>query len=145
MQIFSPNGKYSYICSSFTPETVVINVTDYKIVGRVQQMSPFCPNIATTPDGKQVWFTLKDIGKVMVFDANPPFSVLKTIDTGPITNHVNIAHNAHGTFAYVTVGGLNEVQVFRTDNFSKISTIPVGKSAPRDLAFRRWNTSLCWT
>jgi YVTN family beta-propeller protein len=127
MQIFSPDGKYGYICSSFTPETVVINVIDHKIVGRVNQISPFCPNIAATPDGKQIWFTLKDIGKVMVFDANPPFSVLKTIDTGPITNHVNIAHNANGTFAYVTVGGLNEVQVFRTDNFSKIATIPVGK------------------
>ena len=55
-----------------------------------------------------VWFTLKDVGKVMVFDAHPPFSVLKSIDTGPITNHVNFAHNANGTFAYVTVGGLNE-------------------------------------
>jgi len=127
MQIFSPDGKYGYVCSSFTPETTVINVADHKIIGRVHQMSPFCPNIVTTPDGKQVWFTLKDIGKVMVFDANPPFSVLKTIDTGPITNHVNIADNAHGTFAYVTVGGLNEVQVFRTDNFSKVATIPVGK------------------
>src|SRR5262249_4327432 len=57
----------------------------------------------------------------------PPFSVLKTIDTGPITNHVNFVHNANGTFAYVTVGGLNEVQVFRTDDFSKVATIPVGK------------------
>jgi YVTN family beta-propeller protein len=70
---------------------------------------------------------LKDIGKTEVFDANPPFSILKTIDTGPITNHVNIVHNAKGTFAYVTVGGLNEVQVFRTDNFSKVATIRVGK------------------
>ena len=127
MQIFSPDGKYGYVCSSFTPETVVITVADHKIVGRVPQVSPFCPNIAVTPDGKQIWLTLKDIGKVMVFDANPPFSVLKTIDTGPITNHINIAHNANGTFAYVTVGGLNEVQVFRTDNFSKTATISVGK------------------
>ena len=86
----------------------------------------FCPNIAATPDGKQVWFTLKDTGKTEVFAARPPFSVLKTLDTGPITNHVNIVHNAHGTFAYVTVGGLNEVQVFRTDTFSKVATIPVG-------------------
>jgi YVTN family beta-propeller protein len=62
-----------------------------------------------------------------VFDAQPPFSVLKSIDTGPITNHVNIAHNANGTFAYVTVGGLNEVKVFRTDDFSQVATIPVGK------------------
>jgi YVTN family beta-propeller protein len=52
---------------------------------------------------------------------------LKTIDSGPITNHVNIVHNANGTFAYVTVGGLNEVHVYRTDDFSKIATIQVGK------------------
>ena len=93
----------------------------------MKQDSPFCPNIAATPDGKQVWFTLKDIGKTMVFDAQPPFAVLKTIDTGPITNHVNFARNANGTFAYVTVGGLNEVKVFRTDDFSQVATIPVGK------------------
>ena len=128
MQIFSPDGKYGYVCSSFNPETVVISVADHRIVGRVKQESPFCPNIAATPDGKQVWFTLKDIGKTMVFEAGPPFSVLKTIDTDPITNHVNFAHNANGTFAYVTIGGLNEVEVFRTDDFSQVATIPVGKS-----------------
>jgi YVTN family beta-propeller protein len=127
MQIFSPDGKYGYVCSSFNPETVVITVADHQIVGRVPQVSPFCPNIAATPDGRQVWFTLKDVGKTIVFDAHPPFSVLKTINTGPITNHVNFARNANGTFAYVTVGGLNEVQVFRTDDFSKVATIPVGK------------------
>ena len=66
------------------------------IVGRVPQASPFCPNIAATPDGKQVWFTLKDIGKREVFDAQPPFSVLKIIDTGPITNQVNIVHKSKG-------------------------------------------------
>jgi YVTN family beta-propeller protein len=53
--------------------------------------------------------------------------VLKSMDTGPITNHVNIVHNANGTFAYVTIGGLNEVKVFRTDDFSEVATIPVGK------------------
>jgi YVTN family beta-propeller protein len=127
MQIFSPDGKYGYVCSSFTPQTVAISVADHQIVGRVTQESPFCPNIAATPDGRQVWFTLKDVGRVMVFDARPPFTVLKTIDTGPITNHVNFANNANGLFAYVTVGGLNEVQVFRTSDFTKVATIPVGK------------------
>jgi YVTN family beta-propeller protein len=127
MQIFSPDGKYGYVCSSFNPETVVVTVADHEIVGRVKQDSPFCPNIAATPDGKQVWLTLKDIGRTMVFDAQPPFSVLKSIDTGPITNHVNIVRNASGMFAYVTVGGLNEVKVFRTDDYSQVATIPVGK------------------
>src|SRR6202140_1838816 len=127
MQIFSPDGKYGYVCSSFNPETVVITVADHQIVGHVKQDSPFCPNIAPPPDGKQVWFTLKDLGRTMVSDAQPPFAVLKSIDTGPITNHVNFARNASGTFAYVTIGGLNEVKVFRTDDFSLAATIPVGK------------------
>jgi YVTN family beta-propeller protein len=127
MTIFSPDGKYGYVCSSFNPETDIVSVADHKIVAKVEQASPFCPNIAATPDGSQVWLTLKDIGKTQVFDARPPFSVVKILDTGPITNHVNIVRNAHGMFAYITVGGLNEVQVFRTDDFSKVATIQVGK------------------
>jgi YVTN family beta-propeller protein len=126
MQIFSPDGKYGYVCSSFNPETDIVSVKDHQIIARVQQASPFCPNIAATPDGKQVWFTLKDTGKTQAFNAQPPFNLLKTLDTGPITNHVNFAHNSNGTFAYVTIGGLNEVKVFRTDTFQQVATIPVG-------------------
>jgi YVTN family beta-propeller protein len=106
---------------------VVITVKDHQIVARIPQESPFCPNIAVTPDGEQVWFTLKDVGKTMVFSGRPPFAVLKILATGPITNHVKVVRNSRGTFAYVTVGGLNQVQVFRTDDFSKVTTIPVGK------------------
>ncbi|HWX59799.1 YncE family protein [Bradyrhizobium sp.] len=127
MQIFSPDGKYGYICSSFTPETDVVEVASHRIVAKVKQDSPFCPNIAASPDGGQVWFTLKDVGKTQVFDARPPFNLVRTIDTGPITNHVNFARTAKGTFAYVTVGGTNEVKVFRTDDFSEVAAIPVGK------------------
>jgi YVTN family beta-propeller protein len=127
MQIFSPDGRYGYVCSSFNPETVVVSVADHQIVGHVAQVSPFCPNIAAAPDGRQVWLTLKDVGKVMVFDAKPPFTVIKTLDTGPITNHVNFARNSKGLFAYVTVGGLNVVKVFRVPDASPVATIPVGK------------------
>jgi YVTN family beta-propeller protein len=127
MTIFSPDGKYGYVCSSFTPEIEVITVADHRIIGKVPQASPFCPNIAATPDSKQVWFTLKDTGKTQVFDAQPPFTLLKTLDTGPISNHVNIVRNANGMFAYVTIGGLNEIKVFRTDNFAQVATIATGK------------------
>ncbi|MFS0771154.1 YncE family protein [Sphingomonas sp. 1P08PE] len=126
MTIFSPSGKYGYVCSSFSPETVVIDTATKKIVGRVKQDSPFCPDIAATPDGKQVWLTLKDVGKVMVFDARPPFAVLNTFNTGAITNHVNIARAKAGQFAYVTVGTENVVKVFRTTDFAQVATIPVG-------------------
>lgn len=126
MTIFSPDGQYGYVCSSFNPETVVIATASHKAVGHVAQVSPFCPDIAATPDGKQVWLTLKDVGKTMVFNARPPFNVLKVFDTGPITNHVNIARNAKGQFAYVTIGGLDEVKVFRTDTLEQVTTIPTG-------------------
>jgi YVTN family beta-propeller protein len=126
MTIFSPDGMYGYVCSSFNPETDVISVADHRIVGHVAQASPFCPNIAATPDGTQVWFTLKDSGKTQVFAARPPFGLLTTLDTGPLTNHVNFAGNANGVFAYVTIGGLNEIKVFRTDNFEQVATIAVG-------------------
>lgn len=127
MTIFSPDGRYAYICSSFTPETQVFAVASHKSVGKIEQASPFCPNIAATPDGKQVWLTHKDVGKLMVFDAKPPFKVLQTLETGPLTNHVNFARTSQGQLAYVTIGARNEVQVFKTDDFSKLATIPVGR------------------
>lgn len=127
MTMFSPDGKYGYVCSSFNPDLVVFDVASHSIVGHVQQPSPFCPNIAVNADGTQVWFTLKDVGKTVAFNAKPPFNILKVIDTGPITNHVNFAHTAKGSFAYVTVGGLNEVKVFRTTDFAQVATIAVGK------------------
>jgi YVTN family beta-propeller protein len=127
MTIFSPDGKYGYVCSSFNPELVVFDVASHGIVGRVTQPSPFCPNIAATADGKQVWFTLKDVGKTVAFDARPPFGILKLLDTGPITNHVNFARTAKSMFAYVSVGGLNEVKIFRTSDFQQVGTVQVGK------------------
>lgn len=127
MTIFSPDGKYGYVCSSFTPELLVFDVKTHAEVGRVAQPSPFCPNLAATPDGTQVWYTLKDTGKTVVINGRPPFETLKVLDTGPITNHVNFVDTARGRFAYVTIGGLNQVKVFRRDDFSDVATIPVGK------------------
>jgi YVTN family beta-propeller protein len=127
MTIFSPDGKYGYVCSSFNPETAVVSVATHKVAGKVKQESPFCPDIAATPEGDQVWLTLKDVGKVMVFKAKPPFEVLKVLDTGPITNHVNIVRNTNGRFAYVTVGGLNQVLAFRADTFERVAQISVGE------------------
>ena len=78
-----------------------------------------------------------------VFDGRPPSRVLKVIQTGPITNHVNIVPQRNGTFAYVTIGGLNEVKVFRTGDFSQVATIRGRRAAARNLAVWRRNTRLC--
>ena len=99
MTIFRPDGKYGFVCSSFIPETKVVDVKTHQIVATVKQLSPFSPNIAASPDGKEVWFTLKDTGKTQVIRAEPPFDTLATLETGPITNHVNIVRNKNGQLA----------------------------------------------
>ena len=92
-----------------------------------KQASPFCPNIAATPDGKQVWFTLKDIGKTQVFDAQPPFDAAQDDRHRPDhqprqlraqrQRHVRLCHGRRA----------ERGKVFRTDDFSQVATIPVGK------------------
>src|ERR1700748_1884933 len=128
MTMFGPDGKYAFVCSSFTPELAVIEVASHKIVKRLPQTSPFSPNIAVTPENDEVWITLKDVGKVQIYNAKPPFEQKAVLDTGPITNHVNFASNRNGKFAYVTLGGSNEVKVFHRDASRKlVVSIPTGQ------------------
>ena len=128
MTMFGPDGKYAFVCSSFTPELAVIGVASHKIVKRLPQVSPFSPNIAVTPENDEVWITLKDVGKVQIYSAKPPFDQKAVLDTGPITNHVNFANNRNGKFAYVTIGGSNEVKAFRRGATPElVATIPVGE------------------
>jgi YVTN family beta-propeller protein len=127
MTMFGPNGRYAFVCSSFTPELAVIDATSRQIINRLPQASQFCPNIAVSAENDEVWITLKDAGKVQVYEAKPPFTQKALLDTGPITNHVNLVNNRNGKFAYVTIGGLNEVKVFRRGAIPQlVATIPVG-------------------
>jgi YVTN family beta-propeller protein len=128
MTMFGPDGKYAFVCSSFTPELAVIDVASHKIIKRIPQVSPFSPNIAVAPENDEVWITLKDVGKVQIYSAKPPFERKAVLDTGPITNHVNFANNRNGKFAYVTIGGANEVKAFRRGTTPElVATIPVGE------------------
>ena len=127
MTMFGPDGRLAFVCSSFTPELAIVDVGTHRIVKRVPQASPFCPNIAVTPENDEVWITLKDVGKVQVLSAKAPFQQKALLETGPITNHVNFASNRNGRFAYVTVGGANQVKVFRRGATPElVATVPVG-------------------
>ena len=127
MVLFRPDGKYAFVPSSFTPELSVVDTHSYEVVARVPQASPFSPNLAVSQDGAEVWFTLKDSGKTQVMSAQPPFHILSTIETGPITNHVALVENANGKFAYVTIGGENVVKVFRRGEQPElVAIIPTG-------------------
>lgn len=127
MVLFRPDGKYAFVPSSFTPEMDVIDTATYRVIARVKQTSPFSPNLAVDQD--EVWFTLKDTGKTQVVSAKPPFQTLIVLETGPITNHVTFVTNAKGSFAYVSVGGKDQVLVYRRDQGSPpklVATIKTG-------------------
>ncbi len=116
MVLFRPDGKYAFVPSSFTPEMDVIDTATYSVVARTPQISPFSPNLAV--DQNEVWLTLKDVGKTQIVSAKPPFGAIATLDTGPITNHVTFIANSAGSFAYISVGGRDEVLVYRRNQGS---------------------------
>jgi YVTN family beta-propeller protein len=127
MVMFRPDGKYAFVPSSFTPEMDVIDTATYTVVARVPQTSPFSPNLAVDQD--EVWFTLKDSGKTQVVTAKPPFHTLTVLNTGPISNHVTFVTNSAGRFAYISVGGKDEVLAYRRDQGSSpalVATIKTG-------------------
>jgi YVTN family beta-propeller protein len=126
MVAFSPDGKFAYVCSSFTPELDVVNTTDYKVIKRIPIASPFSPNIFTSPDGKWVALTLKDIGAVVVVNTKT-LEIVKQMNTGGITNHVTFSNLGNMQRMFVTVGAENKVRVFDVNkNFVQTDTINVG-------------------
>ncbi len=134
MVVFRPDGKVAFVNHSFSSELDVIDTKTYQVIKRVPTISPFSPNIAATFDGTQVWFTHKDVGKVSVVNAQT-YEIMKVIETGAGTNHVNFAGQGGGTrysgsaagdFAYVTVGGENAVKVYNRNTFQLVATIPTG-------------------
>jgi len=136
MVLFRPDGRYAFAPSSFTPECDVIDTATYQVVARIPQSSPFSPNLAVDQD--EVWFTLKDTGRVQILSAKPPFATIATLETGPITNHVTFVHNANGSFAYVTVGGKNQVLVYRREG--GIAPAFVATIATGDLPHGIWGS-----
>jgi YVTN family beta-propeller protein len=127
MVIFRPDGKYAFVNSSRTAELTVVDVAAHRVVKRIPMPSAFSPNLAASPDGEEVWVTLKDVGKTVIVDARS-LAVLGTIDTGPVTNHVNFVTTPTDRFAYVTVGGENAVKVYRRNGGSPslVTTIATG-------------------
>lgn len=128
MVIFRPDGQVAFINSSRTPELDVVDVKSHRVIRRITGLvSPFSPNLAASPDNREVWLTHKDVGKVTIVDAQN-FTVLGVIDTGMTTNHVNFVTKPDGAFAYVTVGGENVVKVYRRNGGSPqlVATIPTG-------------------
>src|SRR5229473_1856017 len=121
---FTPDGKEVWVTVRGEDYVAVLDGQSFEEKSRIKV--PAGPGMQIfSPDGKYGY----------VCSSFNPDTVVITVADHRIVGHVkqdspfcpNIVHNANGTFAYVTVGGLNEIKVFRTDDFSLVATIPVGK------------------
>jgi len=120
MVSFSPDGKLAYVCSSFTPEVDVLNTENYQVIKKISVISPFSPNIFTSPKGEWVALTHKDVGKVTVINTRD-MTIAKVLNTGPITNHVTFTNIGNKLMMLVTVGGENIVRIFDVaDGFNRL-------------------------
>lgn len=127
MVMFSPDGAHAFVVSSFTPELSVIEVETHTVVAKVPQVSPFSPNLDVSDDGNEVWLTLKDTGKVQIIGGRAPFETRGELETGPITNHVQLVDTPAAKLAYVSVGGENALKVYSRDGArALLHTIELG-------------------
>jgi YVTN family beta-propeller protein len=123
---FTPDGKLAYVCSSFTAEVDIVNTSTYQVIKKIPVVSPFSPNIFTSPHGEWIAMTHKDVGKVTIIDTRKQ-TVAKVLTTGAITNHVTFCYVDNKLKMLVTVGGENKVRVFSPEtDFRQTDTISVG-------------------
>ncbi|MEU8118292.1 beta-propeller fold lactonase family protein [Spirillospora sp. NPDC049024] len=110
--LMSPDGGLAYVNHISAPEITIVDVKSRKVTGRITGLADvFSSDAAISPDGKEIWAAHKRAGKVSVIDVAAR-KVKAVLDTGPDTNHPNFATNALGSFAYLTVGGLDQTLVY---------------------------------
>ncbi|MEU3521613.1 beta-propeller fold lactonase family protein [Streptomyces sp. NPDC006654] len=111
--VLSPDGKLAYINHISEPEITVVDVASQKVVDHITGLGDtFSSDEAISPDGRELWAAHKRAGKTSVVDLVHR-KVTAVLTTGPDTNHPNFANTKAGSFAYLTVGGLDETLVYR--------------------------------
>jgi DNA-binding beta-propeller fold protein YncE len=104
----------------------IVSTATYQVIKKIPVVSPFSPNIYTSPDGNWIAMTHKDVGKVTVISTATQ-AVTTVLNTGPITNHVTFFYLNKKLLMLVTVGGENKVRIFDVaNNFKQTDTVIVG-------------------
>jgi YVTN family beta-propeller protein len=113
--VISPDGRTAYINHISAPEITVVDVRTSKIRSTVKGLGDaFSSDEAISPDGTELWVSHKRAGLTSVIDLRHR-RVTAVLKTGPDTNHPNFADTKNGSFAYLTVGGLDRTLVYRRD------------------------------
>jgi YVTN family beta-propeller protein len=113
--VFSPNGKLAYVNHLRALVLDVIDVATRKIIDRV----PIPPaaggssDEAISPDGREVWLGMPTNGYSVSVVNTRTHRVEAVFNSGPRTNHPNFVTVGGVSYAYLTVGDLNQTLVYR--------------------------------
>ncbi|WP_405906039.1 beta-propeller fold lactonase family protein [Streptomyces sp. NBC_00828] len=111
--VLSPDGRTAYVNHISAPEITVVDVRTHKVLDNIKGLGDtFSSDEAISPDGKELWAAHKRVGLTSVIDLEHR-KVAAVLKTGPDTNHPNFADTKNGSFAYLTVGGLDQTLVYR--------------------------------
>ncbi|MGW3942202.1 beta-propeller fold lactonase family protein [Streptomyces phaeochromogenes] len=111
--VLSPDGRTAYINHISAPEITVVDVRTHKVLDNIKGLGDtFSSDEAISPDGRELWAAHKRVGLTSVIDLKNR-KVTAVLKTGPDTNHPNFADTKNGSFAYLTVGGLDQTLVYR--------------------------------
>jgi YVTN family beta-propeller protein len=113
--VFSPNGKLAYVNHLRALVLDVIDVRTRKVIDRVPipAAAGGSSDEAISPDGKEVWLGMPTNGYSIAVINTRTHRVEAVLNTGPRTNHPNFVTVGGVSYAYLTVGNLNETLVFR--------------------------------
>lgn len=110
--VFSPDGRTAYVNHLGVGELDVIDVRSKRITARVALSAGGSADLAVSPDGGEVWLGHPGTGKTTVVGIQD-LRVKAVLNTGARTNHPNFVTTAEGAFAWVTVGGLDQIKVYQ--------------------------------
>ncbi len=132
--VFSPDGRTAYVNHLDADELDVVDVRSKRVTDRVTLSAGGSADLAVSPDGREVWLGHPGSGKTTVVDAQT-LTVKAVLDTGPRTNHPNFVTGSDGAYAWVTVGGLDEVKIYRRGDGvpALVDTIPTSGHAPHGI------------
>lgn len=133
--VLSPDGKRAYVNHISMPEITVVDVRSRRVSGHITGLGDaFSSDQAISPDGKELWAAHKRVGKISVVDLVHR-KVTAVLETGPDTNHPQFADNRDGHFVYLTIGGLDQVAVYRrtSDGPVPVTRIHTTGRAPHGL------------
>ena len=126
MVLFRPDGRYAFVPSSFTP---IRRDRYYQLSGcRASAASePLLAKPGSQRRRQRSMVHAQGHGQSSDRQRRATLSNRGDAIPAPITNHVTLVDNANGKFAYITIGGLNEVKVYRRGTQPElIATIPTG-------------------